>query len=188
MHSVSDEEIIARFFDRDQQAIAHTQQKYGGLCRKIANGILGNREDAEECLNDALLKLWDSIPPAKPKSLIAYLSVAVRNLACNRRAAERAEKRGGGAFAEALSEFENVLAAPENPERVIDTIALGDAVNRFLSGLKAEQRAMFVMRYWSNLSIKEIAEKCCVSQSKVKMTLLRLRKELGALLAEEELL
>ena len=188
MHSITDEAIVSLYFERDQQALAQTQQKYGGLCRSIANGILGNPEDAEECLNDALLKMWESIPPAKPKSLIAYLSVAVRNLACNRRAANRAEKRGGGEIAAALSEIENVIAAPDNPEHVIDKMALADAINRFLSGLAPETRVMFVLRYWSNLSIREIADKCCVGQSKVKMTLLRTRNDLRAQLEEEGLL
>lgn len=188
MHSITDEQIVSLYFNRDQQAIAHTQQKYGGLCRSIANSILGNHEDAEECLNDALLKMWDSIPPAKPKSLIAYLSVAVRNLACNRRASNRAEKRGGGEVAAALSEIENILAAPDNPEQVIDKMALSDAINRFLDGLPAETRVMFVLRYWSNLSIKEIADKCCVGQSKVKMTLLRTRNDLKSQLEKEGIL
>ena len=110
MQNIADDQIIALYFNRDQQAIAHTEKKYGGLCRKIANGILGNREDAEECLNDALLKLWDSIPPAKPKSLIAYLSVAVRNLACNRRAAERAEPEMN--MAPAASEEQHTAESP----------------------------------------------------------------------------
>ncbi len=188
MQNLTDEQIVDLFFCRDQQALAAAQKKYGKLCHSIAYGILGSREDAEECLNDALLKMWESIPPNKPERFAAFFSVTVRNLACNRREAQRAEKRGGGAFCEALSEFENTLANPENPEHVIETVVLTEALNRFLGSLPAETRVMFVLRYWSNFSIQEIAEKCCVSQSKVKMILLRTRKALRKLLEKEEIL
>lgn len=187
MSSTSDAQIISLFHARDQKALSETQQKYGGLCHSIAKNILGSREDAEECLNDALYKLWETIPPARPKNLAAYLSVTVRNLACNRRAAAKAAKRGGGELDVALSELENVLASPEQPDSVLDTRALSDAMNRFLGGLEAETRVMFVLRYWGDLTIKEIAEKCGAGQSKVKMTLLRTRDDLKAFLEEEGL-
>ncbi len=190
MHSttISDEQIVLLYHERDQRAISETERKFGGLCHTIAKNILGSREDAEECVNDALMKLWEAIPPEKPRNLAAFLTVTVRNLACNRRAAQRAAKRGGGEITAALSELENVIAAPDNPEAVLDTMALSDAINRFLGDLPAETRVMFVLRYWSNLSIKEIADKCCVSQSKVKMTLLRTRNHLKDALSEEGLL
>ena len=187
MSKQTDAELLELFFQRDQAALAGTQQKYGGLCCSIAHGILGSREDAEECMNDALLRLWESIPPEKPRSLAAYISVVVRNLACNRREASHTQKRGSGEFAVALSEIEDTLASPENPERVIDTIAIGDALDRFLDGLPAETRVMFVLRYWSELSIREIAARCGCGQSKVKRTLLRTRRELKAYLEKEGL-
>ncbi|MBQ8921346.1 MAG: RNA polymerase sigma factor [Oscillospiraceae bacterium] len=188
MQNLTDEEIIELYFCRDQQALAATQQKYGKLCSSIAYGILGSREDAEECLNDSLMKLWESIPPNRPNRFAAFLSVIVRNLACNRRAAQHAEKRGSGVICTALSEIENTLAHPDTPEQSIDTIALSDALNRFLGTLPKETRVIFVLRYWGNLSIKEIAEKCGISQSKTKMTLLRTRNALRKQLEKEELL
>lgn len=89
MHTFADDQIIALYFSRDQQAIAHTEKKYGSLCQSIAKCILGSREDAEECVNDALFKLWEAIPPAKPQNLAAFLTVTVRNMACNRRAQKK---------------------------------------------------------------------------------------------------
>ena len=187
MQNIADDQIIALYFRRDQQAIAYTEKKYGGLCQSIAKCILGSREDAEECMNDALLTLWDTIPPEKPRSLAAYISVIARNLAINRRLAAHRQKRGGGEFSVALSEIENTLAAPDQLESVLDTIAIGDAIDRFLDDLPAETRVMFVLRYWSDLSIKEIADRCDVGQSKVKMTLLRTRNALKAYLEKEGL-
>ena len=188
MQTIADDQIIALYFRRDQQAIAHTEKKYGGLCQSIAKCILGNREDAEECVNDALFKLWEAIPPAKPQNLAAFLTVTVRNMACNRRASKKAAKRGGGEVAVALSEIEEVLASKDNPEAELDARAVSDELNSFLGDLPAETRVMFVLRYWSNLSIKDIADKCGVSQSKVKMTLLRTRNHLKDHLEKEGLL
>ncbi|MBQ9907540.1 MAG: hypothetical protein IJM46_12320 [Oscillospiraceae bacterium] len=71
MQNLSDTELLGLFRQRDQAALAGTQQKYGRLCRSIARNILGSSEDAEECMNDTLLKLWETIPPEQPRSLAA---------------------------------------------------------------------------------------------------------------------
>lgn len=187
MHT-DDTAILKLFHLRDQQALIDTQQKYGTFCTKIAAQILGSREDAEECLNDALLKLWNAIPPAKPKSLGGYFMITVRNLACSQREKNRAEKRGGGMSEAPLDELENCLATEENPEMLADKIALTDALNQFLSTLESETRTIFVLRYWGELPVAGIAKKCGVSNSKVKMTLLRTRNKLKDYLEKEELL
>ena len=187
MPDLNDSQLLALFNQRDQAALAATEKQFGRFCLRIANNILGCREDAEECVNDALMKLWNSIPPEQPHSFAAYLSVIVRNLACSRRTAANAKKRGGGEFTIALAEIEDTLASPEHPEAVLDTIAIGDALNRFLDTLPAETSAIFVMRYWSDMSIKEIAARCGKGQSKVKMTLLRTRNALKEYLEQEGL-
>ena len=187
MPNLTDAELLGLFSQSDQAALAGTQQKYGKLCCCIAQSILGSREDAEECMNDTLMKLWETIPPEQPRSLTAYISVIVRNLACNRRTAAHTKKRGGGEFTVALAEIENTLAAPDSMDTVIDTIAIGDALDHFLDDLPAEARVMFVLRYWSDLSIKDIAFRCGVGQSKVKMTLLRTRNALKTYLEKEGL-
>ena len=156
MQALTDAELLTLYMNRDQEAIAATEKQFGGFCFRIANNILGCRDDAEECLNDALMKLWESIPSEQPRSFAAYLSMVVRNLACMRRTAAHTKKRGGGEFAVALSEIEDTLASPEHPEAVIDTVAIGDALNRFLDSLSAETSAIFVMRYWSELSIRRL--------------------------------
>ena len=184
---MQDEQIVELYFQRNERALLETSDKYGNYCKTIARNILHDEESSKECLNDTLLKLWESIPPEEPRSLAAYISVIVRNLAFGRRDAAHTQKRGGGEFTVALSEIEDTLAAPDHPERILDTIAIGDALDRFLDDLPAETRVMFVLRYWSELSIREIAARCGCGQSKVKMTLLRTRRELKAYLEKEGL-
>lgn len=187
MQNLTDSELLALYNQRDQAALAATEKQFGAFCFRIAQNILNCREDAEECVNDALMKLWNSIPPNQPHSFAAYLSVIVRNLACTRRTAAHTQKRGKGEITVALAEIEDTLASPDQPEAVLDTIAIGDALNRFLDTLPAETSAMFVMRYWSDMSIKEIAARCGKGQSKVKMALLRTRNALKAFLEKEGL-
>lgn len=188
MKQLDDAEIITLFFSRDERAIAETSRKFGGLCKSIAHGVLGSREDAEECLSDALFQLWNTIPPEKPRSLCAYLSILVRNLACNRREALSAQKRGGGQIHAAYEEIAECIAAPDTPEDHLDYIELTDALNAFLDTLQPETRTIFVLRYWGALSVKEIAAKCAVSQSKVKMSLLRTRNALKDCLSAQNLI
>ena len=93
---MSDEEIIALYFARDEQALAQTDAKYGPYCFSLANAILPSREDAEEALNDTYLKAWQSMPPKKPAVLRLFLAKITRNLAFSRWRNLTAQKRGGG--------------------------------------------------------------------------------------------
>ena len=85
--------LLQMFCDRDERALAAAEQRYGKLSRSVAFRILGDERDAEECANDVLMKLWDSIPPAAPRSLTAFVSGITRNLALDRLSAKQAEKR-----------------------------------------------------------------------------------------------
>ena len=52
---MEDQQIIRLFFERSEQAITELSRKYGALCFQIADNILDDRQDAEECVNDAWL-------------------------------------------------------------------------------------------------------------------------------------
>ena len=90
---MEDEKIIALFWSRSEQAIEETAAKYGRLCRKIAGNILENEQDTEECLNDTYLGVWNSIPPARPAVLRAYVCRIARNLAVKKFRSNTAAKR-----------------------------------------------------------------------------------------------
>ena len=92
---MNDKEILDMLERRDEHALRDVRAQYGALCYAVAHKILSNSRDAEECVNDMLLRLWNSVPPAKPESMKAYLTAVTRNLALDRLSAENAEKRGG---------------------------------------------------------------------------------------------
>ena len=184
---MEDSEILQRFRNRDESALRETTQKYSALCMTVAYNILGNRQDAEECFSDALLSLWNAIPPAEPMSLGAYLLTAVRNAARNRLERASAARRGGGAAEEALEELEYCLPG-ENGEALLDSLALREALNRFLGTLSAGARTVFVRRYWMCLTVEEVAAESGRSVGSVQMSLSRTRKKLKAFLRKEDLL
>ena len=183
---MTEEEKLLRLFQaRDEQALKAAEQQYGRLCRTMAYRILGDRQDAEECANDVLMKLWENIPPAAPRSLTAYISGLTRNHALNMLTAKHTAKRGGQQYEAALDELSPYLKSDEDMEDRLDTIALQDAVNRFLNALPEETGMIFLARYYAMQPIKEIAAAHSSTVGRVQMILKRTKEKLRAFLKEE---
>ena len=183
-----DQKIIELYFGRSEQALMETAVKYGRYCTSIAYGILGSREDAQECVSDAYLTAWNAIPPRRPNDLGTYLGKITRNLSIDRLRTRNRDKRGGGEVPLALEELEEVVAGSDSPENEAVRKELTAALNRFLAGLTQQERYVFVRRYWYLDSLGDIAEKTGFSGSKVASMLYRLRGRLKKQLIEEELL
>lgn len=182
---MDDKEIIELFWQRDQRAVAEASDKYGGYCRAIAGRILSAPEDVEECVNDALYRAWEVIPPQRPGSLSAFLGRLTRNLSLDRRRQDSARKRGGGQVTLALSELEECVPAPLGVEDALDERLLADCVERFIRALPDTQRQVFLRRYWYLCPVKEVAAQSGMSVSKTASMLYRLRKSLKKFLEEE---
>ena len=155
--NVGDKEIIELFFTRDERAIEETQKKYGAYCLRIAQNILGDREDAEEIFSDALHSLWKRIPPARPDSLKAFLGKIIRDAALSRYRAEHAQKRFAG-FDAMLDELDECIPSHFDVFKAVELHALSDAVNIWLKGLSKEERALFIKRYYYGESVKALSE------------------------------
>lgn len=180
--SEADGEIIKAFLERDEKAISAAMEKYGAQAVGIAQRFLQNREDAEQCANDALLKVWDSVPPNRPRELMPYLARIVKNIALNRLRAEGTEKRGGSAVSEAFAELENTISSSGGAEERLESNELRAAINGFLGTLKASHRKMFLMRYWFCCDLPEIAARLGKSEGTVAVTLNRIRNKMKAYL------
>ena len=182
---MEDSQIVELYWARSERAIPETADKYGRYCFSIAFNVLHNREDSEECVNDTYLHAWNGMPEQRPNKLSAFLGRITRNLSLNRWDKYSAEKRGAGQADLALEELRECVPAPDCTERVVDDMALAELFNRFLASLTAENRRIFMRRYWYLSSIKEIAAEYGLSESKVKMSLLRSRNTLRLLLEKE---
>lgn len=182
---LADEAIIALYWERSEQAISATDEKYGRYCACIARNILNNSEDAKECVNDTWLRTWNAIPPGRPQRLAAFLGKITRNLAINRLEKERAKKRGGGVMEVLVEELGECLPDRRAGVDPAEDFVVRDAINRFLAVLQEENRKLFVRRYWYFSSIRDIAADYGMGESKVKMALLRMRSELRCFLEKE---
>lgn len=184
---MTDEKILDLFFDRSQQGIAEAREKYGGRLFRLADRILGNRLDAEECVNDALLAAWNAIPPLRPDPLLAWLYTTVRNIAMNRCRINLAKKRGGGSFLESLEELEEVADFHGAPENALDSQELARALGRFLRKLSSKDRALFLGRYYVGESYCSIAQRLNMTEENCQVRAFRLRRKLKNFLEKEGL-
>lgn len=182
---MDDSEIVRLFRDRNETALSVTEKKHGKRCMTVANNILKNREDAEDCVNDAYLKLWELIPPHCPKVLGTFLCRIVRNTAINMLKAKKAEKRGSGTAAAAFEELEECIPDISSVERTYESRELLAAVNSFLRQIPVENRRIFVLRYWYCCELSEIAERFGTRKNTVSVILNRTRSRLRKYLEEE---
>lgn len=180
---MNDEEIIELFNERKESALTAVLNKYKRLCYSIAMRIVPNVQDAEECVNDSMLKVWNAIPPERPRSLQAYLSRVVRNCALDRYQYQHADKRNC-ALEVAFEEIEEFLPDFAGPEEAMENDELKKQLNAFLENQKEEARKFFVRRYWYGESIKEIADAYHVTEEKVRTSLFRTRNRLRDELAD----
>ncbi|MBR4204391.1 MAG: sigma-70 family RNA polymerase sigma factor [Clostridia bacterium] len=181
---MDDREIIELFFARSEDAVAELLKKYGSALKKIAFGILNDARDAEECVNDACLAVWNTVPPERPDPLFSYVCRITRNQALKRYRANTAVKRGG-AYDLALDELADCLPSPASVEDEVFAAETAAAINRFLGALERESRILFVRRYWYADSIEELAGLFHTSRHNISVRLSRLRKALRRFLTDE---
>lgn len=181
---MQDFEIVNLYWARNESAIAETNVKYGGYCRKIAMNIVNNMEDTEECVSDTYLSAWNSMPEERPDLLAPYLATITRNHALSVYRKANSIKRGAGQTALALDELMEV-AGSSSTEDMIDTKLLSEHINRFLSGLSQNDRIIFVRRYFYVDQLSDIAIRMSMSESAVKSLLFRLRGKLKDYLIRE---
>lgn len=184
---MEDHSIVDLYWQRDEQAIAATAAKYGSYCRTIAHNILQDDRDAEECVNDTYARAWNSMPSHRPRNLAPYLGKLSRWIALDRLDKSRCQKRGGNLPLESLDELEETLRSGSDVHAEIEHRELCAAIGRFLAGLGADERQVFLARYWFMAPVAEIAERFGFTQSKVKSMLMRTRNKLLRHLKEEEL-
>lgn len=175
---MDDKRIIELFFARDEEALAQTEKKYGALCRYIASNILAIREDAEECVSDVMLALWQNIPPDQPRDLRAYIGKSVRNRAHEISRGQNAWKRGGRVQIVG-DEFLSMLDDGTDLADQFEAKRAGKLISDSLQKLNKSDKKIFVLRYWMGLEINRITELTGYGESRIKMSLLRTRKKLA---------
>ena len=171
------EEILAALRRRDESALGDVTRLYGRMLHGIALRITGDESDAEECVNDALLDLWNTVPPHAPVSMAAYVSSLVRRRAIDRVRYRAAKGRAGDAYAGSVEELSECLADPTACDPC-EAVVIRDCLQAFVDGLSEEDRRIFLLRYYRFEAQETVASLCGLSTPAVAMRLLRLRKRL----------
>ncbi|SFR76665.1 RNA polymerase sigma factor [Anaeromicropila populeti] len=180
---MEDNKIIELYWNRSEQAIMETKNKYERLCTKISFNILHNNEDAEECVNETYFTVWNAIPTARPVYFSAFLCKISRNLSLKKMNYSHAQKRNSEAL-KAIDELENVLIHNVNLTMKLEEEELIDTINEFLNDLSIDKRNIFIRRYFFFDTITEISNLLGYSKSKVKSILSRDGKKLCNYLKE----
>ena len=181
---MDDAKIVQLYWDRNEQAIPATADKYGRYCTSIANNILGNNEDAEECVNDTYLGLWNAIPKERPSPFSVFATRITRNLALKKYEYLSAEKRKPEAIC-SFEELGDCVSGKEYVESEAENRRIEQLIDTFLCQIGEEKRNIFLCRYWYFDSIEEICRCTGYSQSKIKSMLFNIRKKLRSYLESE---
>ena len=181
-----DKRILKLLWDRQERGLEEMAAAYGQRLYGIAYNILGNRHDAEECVNDTYMALWNTIPPQRPDPLIAYACRVGRNIALNRLRSDSTQKRDSR-YDLSLDELAGCIPGA-SLEHVMDGRILGQSINKFLATLPKTSRIIFLRRYYFGDSVKKIAGSLSLSENTVSVRLNRIREKLRKFLEKEELL
>ena len=182
---MEDFKIVDLYWDRNEAAISESEKKYGKMLRALSLSLLSSREDAEECVNDTYLAVWNAIPPAEPVSLKAFVTAITRRLALNRYKEQNRDKRGGGQVPLALEELSEVVSDTEDIPADYARKELLESITLFLRGCSPRDRGLFLDRYMRLEPTAVLAKRYRVKEAQVLLILSRTRKKLKAHLEKE---
>ena len=182
---MKDTDIVDLYLRREEAAVEQTASEYGTRLRKLSMNIVNNASDVDECENDTYLSAWKLIPPNEPRTyLFAFLAKIIRNHSINIWKRQHAKKRNT-ILVELTTEMQECIPAPNNTECKIANDEFGNILNTFLWSLEEDPRNVFLRRYWFADSIRDIANRFLMSESKVKSMLFRTRNHMRAYLEKE---
>lgn len=184
---IRDREIIDLYWQRSDMAIAETDAVYGRYCYTVAFGVLGDREDSDESVNDAYLAAWNAMPPNRPESLKAFLGKLTRRISISKLRRRNSRKRGGGEVLTALDELSECVPSSFDTGAQVELKELTEAINGFLAALPERERRVFTARYWYVLPVEKIGAAFGLKTNTVKSILRRTRIKLMEHLKEEGL-
>ena len=182
--NMEDQQIVDLYFARSESAITETDRKYGRYCHSIAYNILEDHEDAKEIVNDTYLKVWNTIPPNRPDPLKPYVGMISRHLSLDRYEEYHTQKRGGQVPL-VLEELAECIPDNDSREDIGESVALKDALAKFIRSLPDKTQRIFLRRYWYASSAAEIAEEYGMRENSVNVLLHRTRKKLKDHLQKE---
>ena len=182
---MEDIEIIRLYQNRSEAAISESDRKYGRYCFAVANNILADNEDSEECVNDTWLRTWNVIPPKCPDRLKMFFAKITRSLSLDKLRYRNRKKRGEGELFLALDELKECVSGGNNVDDSIDERLLSESIDAFLREISKRDRQLFLLRYFFTEPVSKIAARSGMSENAVSVSLHRTRARLKEFLQKE---
>lgn len=177
MEASSDAAIVARVLRGNAEAFRGLVERYRDQYARYALHMLGNREDAEEALQDAFTRAYRSLARCEdPERFGAWLFRILVN-----RCRTAGTRRGRRARTFVVDEAAMLGASEEHPE---DRAAWREEIDRALQQLRPEQREAFLLKYVEELGYEEMSRMTGVGVSALKMRVMRACDRLRDLLSE----
>lgn len=177
---MDDAKITGLIYGRDERGLSALKSKYNRLIMKICRGILRSEEDVEECAADTVIDVWDSIPPANPDNLMAYICRIARRKAINRLRYNTAAMRNS----DLLTELDECVPYDYTPESASEEAELSKEIGNWLQTQSQRMRRLFILRYFYMDSVKDAARTCSMTENTASAALMRMRKSLKNYLIE----
>lgn len=181
---MEDNRIIDLYWERNENALTQTAEKYGKLCYSIAFNLLNNNEDSEECVDDTYLSAWNLMPPQRPAFLSAFLAKITRNNAFNRIKYSKRKKRSNSQPDILLSELEECLPSNQSADESLNESYVAELISNYLRSISKNKATLFIFRYFFCYSIDELSAKSGYTKEKITSMLYRMRCELKIKLKE----
>lgn len=182
---MDDYRIIELLFERTETALDEVSHKYSRLYKGILREVLSDDSDIDECANDVLLAVWNTIPPNRPISLSAYVCKIARHIGIDRLRYNTRKKRNNG-YIVTLDELDDCLPAEE---LIDDTEERSELIRSILSdfirSLDPETEILFVRRYVYLESVTCLAKRFELDENRISVKLYRARKKLKKELEKE---
>jgi len=169
----TDKELVSKLRQGDETALSEVYERYWDKLFVVAANRLGDQQEAEECVQDVLYKLWRVRETLfiKNDNLSAYLAVSVRNQVFNRRLKVHRERlRAAGCE----------LADITHPSPELELIAreLEDRIEQIVKNLPTQCRIVFEMHRRDGKTIKQVAEQLAISENTVKYHLKKANRDI----------
>ncbi len=178
----TDQELVARVLDGDQQAFTELVEAYQQPVYNLAYRMLGNAREAEDAAQEAFFRAYQHLKRYDPTRPFKTWLLSITSNYCIDRLRKR--RLTWLSIDEPLPPHPSLTSSAPEPEAAAVMSEQGAAIQELLADLAPDYRAAVVLRYWYDMSYAEIAESLDTTESAIKSRLFRARQMLAEQLRE----
>ena len=183
--AVSDEQIIDMYWQRNQDAITETDNKYGNLLQSIAYNILRDTLDCEECRNDTYLRMWNLIPDARPLPFVAFVVRIMRGISIDRYREKSSKKRIPSQLTVSMEELMNAISDERSVDEIYEAREIGKIISEYVENLNDRQQYIFFDRYYMAEPVEKTASDLSISVQTTYREIKKIKQGLRKYLEEK---